>query len=371
MVLPNAFAKQGAKLAERFAGDSAEGESRTRATYPARQVTTGTLAIQRTDLRAERDDLRSRAGVLGQLSTNTFLAKGKESEPASRGVRKTTLLDAETGTAKAELEERGIRVTEVKTYDPSSIEQVRAFRGTPARIPKGTEVDLYEKDGKVMFYALRETTPAAVLDTGAARVELDELERRKKALTNLSEVNAELVRLETKRGEVANVAPLREEVEALGESKGAVQREVAVLKEELASLRAVRESLSSTDSLRAELTTIKQEMAALSTQRGEEERQLATLKLERQAATRDLERLSADLRTIATTRDELTRDITLIRPTNVVTGVTTPVDTHLRSIGIVSVGDLADTTPDKIVKSGTLTRAQASKLIANAQDLRK
>ena len=201
----------------------------------------------------------------------------------------------------------------VKTYDPSSSGKLKAFYRTPSRIPKGSKVELYETDGKVLFYTLVKEEGVVGKVPDDVKAEIDALERRKVTLGKTAKSDREAL--------AVNQA-------LMNELRGM----------DLAKLREGRKAEE------AELKALKA--------------QLKTLKKERTAEAKELIKLQNDIRRISEMRRVISVEVAGSRPVKDVPGVTAPINAHLRELGIRTVGELTKTQPEKIRKTRVLTLAK-------------
>ena len=153
--------------------------------------------VKRTDFRGSFDAVKKSAGVYRQLGLDALLGRVEESSKAGRGVGKTVYVGMPTVNARESLEKRGIIVEAVEPYERAeSSTRIADFLRVPPRLESGTKVKIYERQGKVLFYAPVEERPVRVTGVPPKVVsELDALERRKAALSDMSEISAELGRV--------------------------------------------------------------------------------------------------------------------------------------------------------------------------------
>ncbi|MFA7316310.1 MAG: DUF6519 domain-containing protein [Sulfuricella sp.] len=191
------------------------------------------------------------------LARDSILNRVEASAITQPGLDRTQVLETDVDDAQQRLERQGVQVESVKTYDRmQDAGKFAAYRQAPVHLPPDARVTLYEQDGKVMFYTLAEEKGVAGISP-EAMAEIDSYERRKAALRDLAEVNAEYARVEARRAEMANLGSSREELEALEKHKGQMQQEVGALKVELAGLQAQRSELSgAVAGMRGEMETL-------------------------------------------------------------------------------------------------------------------
>ena len=309
LALPDYLMKFAPNITEKLATSPLDPESEKVSSYPARKISSSYKGYQRTDIRGKANDLKANTKTYGKIGLDTALAQGRGGKMRMPGVKKTTFVNMETAAAEVELAKYEIEVTQRKKFDPQSTEALRKFRETPTRIPKGAKVDIYEKDGRVMYYALAEEPKPTVSLEGVSvevKEEINLLERRKTELTDMR-------------------------------------------------------------SLRTEMETMKADFTKLRTDREAEELKLADLQTKKAEATREFAKLDESMTRIAASHSELKVEIAKDRPVKEVTAVSPKVDAHLRELGIRRVEELSVAKPEDLTKSGILTKAAAGKIIANAK----
>ncbi|MDZ7657014.1 MAG: DUF6519 domain-containing protein [Sulfurimicrobium sp.] len=191
------------------------------------------------------------------LTRDFMLNRVEASAVAQPGVSGNQVLETDVEDAQQRLERQGVQVESVKTYDRmQDAGKFAAYREAPLHLPPDAKVTLYEQNGKVVFYTLAEENGVAGISP-EVKAEIDSYERRKAALRDLAEVNAEYARVEARRAEMANLTASREELEAMEKHKGQMQQEVGALKVELAGLQAQRSELSgAVAGMRSEMETL-------------------------------------------------------------------------------------------------------------------
>lgn len=404
MVLPDVLEKYASALAERITDAPVDPTKSATIAYPAKRVERGSLAYQRTDLKGEYTDLKKRGGVVLKLGSDVAITRAEAASPAKSGLRKSALLNNDLNTARKQMAERGIEVAEVKTYDPKDAGQLKAFRETPSRIPKGSQVEVYtNNEGKVLFYTLKQSTPAfeftgvsestkaelsalerrkaAIADNAEIRAELQTLEsERTAARTRVDKLKSELATLETERAALADNQALRTQLDGLKGEIASLKTERAALADtsdlrtqldsmrtEIATLRAERANLADTATIRTEITSLKAEYDALKTARETEAERLTALKRQRDAAASEVAKLSTDLESILQKQRDAVVVINRERPITEVEGITPDLQTHLTGLGVRTVGELAAANPQALVRRGVLTQTDATKLIKAAR----
>lgn len=287
------------------------------AAAPARK---GVYTYKRTDVGTVWREQSRAFGLFGRLARDTVTDVVAPAGPRTAGVSKQAFLDANLADAQRELAQNNITVARVETYDPRKADVYRqAYTQTPTRLPPGSEVVLYERDGKVAFYAI-ERAGAVALDP-EVESKIAELEQRKVAIADVS-------RTESRLGE-------------LQQTKELMGSEIQMLETQVQNLQEERT---------AEETRVQ----ALSTQQ-------ATLKAESAELDAGLKSLTESHRAL---RLEIARD----RPVREVEGITVDHDNALREAGIRTVAELAAAKPADLRRIGiAATNAEARRLITNAR----
>lgn len=232
---------------------------------------------QRIDARAILRNQSKSMKLVGNLGGDTALTFLQLNQTNQAGLRKQSLIDANTNDAMLELERNNIVVAQVEEYDPRKAGQYIAdYTKTPQRIERGSEVTLVQKDGKVMYYAIKQKTSTIAVGemTDTLRTELDSLQQEK----------------------------------ALMES---------------------------------ELVLLRNEFNRISNTRAQEEAQLMRLKTEREQLATDLNSLSTNLQTMDTMRRELTLEVNKTRPIRDLQEVDAETEVMLQEAGIRTIEELA------------------------------
>jgi hypothetical protein len=300
----------------------------------------GVQTYQRTDLRASLRNQMKSFGFLGELAGDLTLDRIVNPQ-SNAGVRKQTLMNSSVNDASAELSRSHIEVAAVRDYDPQeALGHAADFVRTPQRIPPGSKVTLYQKDGKVAFYAIeRETTTVTEIPEDV-KAELAQFETRKASLANFTEVNAELARVETRRASVSELDSLKQELSTL-------QAERVSAQEDLAALR------SQIDSVRAERLT--------------EEERLVQLDSQRASLATSLTELNRSLADLANEQRRIQLEIDRSRPIRDLAEIDAATDEVLRNLGIRTVEELSLATPEDLARRGCLNIDVATRIIDAAR----
>lgn len=335
----------------------------------SKQVREGIRFTKRTDFKGEFRSQQKTLNVYSKLAIDSVVNRLEASSLQKPGIRKSLLLGSQVDDARKHLQENGVIVDKVETYDRSQgAKNLVAFGKTPVRLTRGSKVTLYEQDGKVLFYALSEVPRVAGVSE-AVKVEIDALERRKASLRDMSEINVELVRVEARRADVKNLTSIRDELGILTEEKASIQQELARLREEIAGMKAERDALAETGTLREQLDLIKSEYQRLKVDREAEGARLTELKTRKDTVVENLTALQENLREVSTMHRDLSLEVARDRPVKVVSGVTKEIDVYLRELEIRTVGELAEAKVSDLSKRGSpITRDQARTLIDRAKE---
>ncbi len=267
--------------------------------FKGAQVRTATQTFQRTDVKATMRKESKGLALLGMLAGDGLLAR-TASEARGSGVSKQALIGTDVEAASAQMQTAGVEVTEVRRYAAEDAgKYLQDYTSTPARVPQGSKVTLYERDGKVAFYAIEPSTEFR-LDAG---------------------IGAELTRLEARKSELGNLAATAQNLEALRLQKDAAQAEVQALQRQVESLRELRTA---------------------------EEARFSALGAQRETLANGMSQLGDSLRLLSEQHQQLRVNLARDRSVIDVPGVSTAVDAALREAGIRTVGELADADPARL-----------------------
>ena len=288
----------------------------------------GVQTYKRTDVKALVRTQTKGLKFTGQLVGASAVNMAEAAPIKTVGVRKQTLMNSTVNDAVNELQKNQVEVVAVQNYDSKKANTyLTEYIGTPQRLEPGSQVTLYQKDGKVMFYAVEK--PAAEVTAEipeAVKVELAQLESRKAALSDFSAVDAELQRVEKQRTEIAELDAVRTELTDLQSSKDSVEKELTAMKSQVDAVKAEREAL-----------------------------------------TKDISTLRQNLTELDTVRKQIQLEIVKDRPVKEVSGVGAAVDTELRDLGIRTVAELAAADEKTLTATGRIKAGTARNIIAAAR----
>jgi len=264
----------------------------------------------------------------GQLAGASIVNMAETGRIKSIGVKKQALMSSSVNDAVKELEKNQVEVVGVQQYDAKKANTYLAeYIGTPQRLEPGSQVTLYQKDDKVMFYAVEKPAAAPIAEIPSeVKAELDQLESRKAALADFSAVNAELERVEKQRLEVTELAATRTELAGLQETKTRLEAELTALNSQVDAVKTERETLE------ASLSTLREGLTELDTM-----------------------------------RKEIQLEIAKDRPVKDVSGVGTAIDAQLREMGIRTVAELAAADEQTLTATGSIKAGTAANIIAAAR----
>jgi predicted flap endonuclease-1-like 5' DNA nuclease len=288
----------------------------------------GVQTYKRTDtkalVRTQTKGLKFTSQLAGASAVNMAEAAPRKTV----GVRKQAFMNSPVNDAVKELEKNQVQVVGIQKYDSKKANTYMAdYLSTPQRIEPGSKVTLYQKDNKVMFYAVEKPVSVEGVEIPeSVKAELGQLESRKAALADFSQVNAELEMVQKQRSEVAEFEAVRTELTNLQAEKTSVEEELTAMKSEVDAVKAEREALAQ------DITTLKQGLTELDTM-----------------------------------RKEISLEIAKDRPVKEVSGVGTAIDTELRELGIRTVGELAEADPRTLTATGRIKAGTAEKIIAGAR----
>ncbi len=311
--------------------------------YKAGTMRSGVQTYKRTDFGGLWRNQQKSFAFTGRTMGQTVLNYADTGRRKDMGVRKQALMESSINEAVTELQKNRIEVAGVKEYDSKKAGSYLAdFVTTPERIEAGSKVTLYQKDGKVMFYAVErpEAAGIAVEIPESVKKDLAELEKRKTVLQDMSTVDAELAKVEKRRESVVALDQVRAELTTLQAEKSTVEEEVAALKSQVSSLRTEREL----------------EMQKLEEISGRQE-----------AVAADLARLNEGLKALDTMRSEIGLEIARIRPVKEVPGVNADIDVILRDMGIRTVEELSKSSVETLIAGRRIDAATAEAIIKAAR----
>jgi len=353
--------------------------SKVKASYTRQGVQT----YKRTDPGALMRTQTKGLKFTGQLAGASAVNLAEAGRGKSTGVKKQALMESPVNDAVKELEKNQVEVVGIQKYDSKKANTYLAdYVGTPQRIEPGSKVTLYQKDNKVMFYAVEKAATSAEIEIPeSTKIELKQLENRKEELSDFSDVNAELERVTIKRNEVAEMGEVRTELTGLQADKTSVVEEIAAMKSQADSVRAdlkevttevervakLRSEIAELSAVRAELTslqatkaTVEEELAAMKTQ-------VDSVKTEREALAADITVLRKGLTELDAMSKNLKVEIARDRPVKEVSGVTAATDAQLREMGIRTVEELSVADSKTLTTGRRIKASTAKKIIANAR----
>lgn len=281
---------------------------------------------QRTDLKAESRNQIKSTKFLGQVASDGVLGFANSAKSKNQGVRKQALMESDVNQAISELNNNNIQVAGVKKYDSKDANKYLAeFTQTPQRIAPDSKVTLYQKNGKVAFYAVEkvQTFESVNIDENT-KIELQQFEARKSQLSDFSSLNEELAVAETRRADLAELAQVQSQLSALKTQKSAMQDELLILKSQVDSVKTERDSLSA-----------------------------------------DVTSLHANLEQAASKQKALIQEFENSRPIGDLASVDAAAESDLQKVGVRTIGELAALDS---AKRSDLTRIDTSKMTSLIND---
>jgi hypothetical protein len=196
-----------------------------------RQIVQG---VQRTDFGAVWRDQGRSLELMSGMSLDSVLGAARSARRS--GIKKQALIGAQVKDAQQELQAQRIKVTKVVDYDPVRAgASLKQYAATPQRIEPGTDVTLYQKDGKVLFYAVDQAAaPAAEAGTAG----LEALAEKRAATANEVEALAQRI-----QGLDAQRRQELEQLEQLEARRQAIRADMLEMDRELARMDAMRTEL--------------------------------------------------------------------------------------------------------------------------------
>lgn len=228
MVLPNLFAP----YIERMNATEKYRAAPSGNTYKAMVTTSKTFKGDRVV-----KDNQQRFQTNARLATDTMMFQRQREHSASVGKLHYQNLPVEQ--TKEQLQQRNIAVAEVVHYDKAhSREALRHYTRTPDRIPEGSEVVVYEEQGKTLFYAVK-STPTQSFDTAAAETKLNQLQQRKEhVIADIHKAQSELQAMEVqKRQSEQQLQKLQQDYQVMTQQRETMQTELQALNTQFGSLR--------------------------------------------------------------------------------------------------------------------------------------
>jgi hypothetical protein len=350
LVFPDFFDKLYAKYAIGASGGYAYAQAGNK--VQSAQLRRGIQMVQAANFKSMWAAEKKGLNVYGLFAKDAVLNRVESSAFTQPGLSRGQVLAAPVDEAQQRLQGQGVQVESVKTYDRmQDAGKFATYRQAPVHLQPGARVTLYEQDGKVLFYTLAEEKVAVTEVSPEIRAEIDNLERRKAALGDLSAINADYARVEARRAEVANLAASREELAALEQKKTQVQQEMGALKVELAGLQAQRAALADVSALASQIEAARGQLDGLRQAREAEAAAVQVLETRRTELTAAITTMNADIETLVTRQKELSINIAKDRPVRELAGVDTATEERLSDLGLRTVGDLAKADPDLLARA--------------------
>ncbi len=298
---------------------------------------------QRTDLSSLWRDNNKGLKFAGTMLKDSAVNQLDTGRRKNIGVKKNALMDSSVNDAQTVLLTNQVEVKEVKRYDPKEARSHMVdYVATPDRIEPGSKVTLYEKDGKVAYYAIeKQAAPAAAVEISPdIKREFDQLEDRKSQLSDLADLKAELSAAEARKNNVVELDSVKEEIADLQTEKSTMQAELAGIKSQIDSVKL---------------------------QRIEEERKLKEVDALRTSMSTDINQLNDNLLAMDAQRKEINLEITKTRPPVEVVKISAEENAALKEIGIRTTEELAKANADKVAVETGITPAKAVKIINEAK----
>ncbi|OZY87439.1 hypothetical protein CBP51_10815 [Cellvibrio mixtus] len=244
-------------------------------------------------------------------------------KPTTDGVGKEEYRNVETAVAVQRFEQKGMQV-EVKEYQGDQAALVlQHYQQTPKVIAPDSKVTVYQKNGRVLFYAA-ETKPQAVLVLDENK--LTQMEVRKQALENMQALDESLARAEARKNSVTETAGIQLQLKQLQDEKIKAEEDLATLSSQLNILRTERSKAQQ------ELLSMQEGMVEISSN-------LKTLQLE----------------------------VTKVRPVKELTSLDDNTREILQREGVLTVNDMATVDSSRLIASG-VDAQKLSVMVQEAQN---
>ena len=312
LVLPNLF---GNRQREEILGSDDRSDQQASQAYlserpkgyaPSGQVYQAMVGTTKTfdTTRAVREN-RSKLQTTMRLGSDTVLHRGARQRMSGVGKLHYQRLPVEQ--TVEQLDQKNIRVAEVVKYDRThSQEALSHYTRTPDRIPEGSEVVVYEEQGKTLFYAIK-STPTQSFDTAAAETQMSQLRQQKERV-------------------VADIMKAQADLQTMEVQKQQTQQQLQKMQQDYQSMASQRE-------------VVKTEMEALTSQFGSLREELQMMKVE----------------------------VVKERPVKEVMAVTQEEATRLGAMGVRNVGDLEKVDKRVLMEQGGLDSAKVDQLMGEFQ----
>jgi hypothetical protein len=276
--------------------------------FRAKTTRNAVRSYKATDFNAIRREQTGGLMLYGKMATDVATNVVGPTRVGVEGLKKQAMLNAPVGDARRELDRAGVKVATIEPYDPTKADRYIAdYARTPGRLAPGSEVVIYERDGKAVFFAEKRAAPAVAIDP---------------------DVEARIAELEARKSRLADVAEAQRELNELQARKAGFDTEIGVLRGQIEALKA---------------------------ERAAEERRIDELVRTRDGLKTDLDGLHDRLARLAETQKNLKRRIDRERPVSELGGVTPELSEALTRAGVRTVGDLA------AADAATLRRADVTR----------
>jgi hypothetical protein len=185
-------------------------------TLKSQTMRSGLQTYQRTDFRAIYRNQLKHFDIYSKLGLDSILNRTKASSVKEAGVNKSMLVGSSVSEAQTYLKQAGVNVKTVVPYDSNNAAgNFIDYGKTPLRVPPGAAVTLYEKDGKIMFYTMVETTGTTIV-TENVKAEIATLQQEKTAIqADLQTLKAELTAVQKQREAIGDITTLKEQLTEL------------------------------------------------------------------------------------------------------------------------------------------------------------
>lgn len=201
-------------------------------TAPAKgfQVRQGVTVAQNTSLSALWGDLIGQVGLGRQVTADWAKTAVIKPQTMTKGTTKYNEVVGKSVTeASSKLEAAKVSVAGVEAYNPAQVTaNLRSVAQAPTRIPPGSEVTLFQQDGVVKYYAVREKTAVSASTTPSSQITAD-IQSLKNSMLEMQALLAQ---------KDAELVSLRGELQAIEQKQTTPQ--VAEMAAELQELRTFR-----------------------------------------------------------------------------------------------------------------------------------
>jgi hypothetical protein len=276
---------------------------------------------KRTDMKQTLRDSTKNFAVISALFRDKMLFP--QNKKAAEGVGKTEYRQMEVPAALQVFEQKGMEV-EVRDYrgDEAGV-ILQRYQQTPDVISPQSKVTLYQKNGRVLFYAA-ESKPQTTLVLDESK--LVEMEARKQSLENMQLLDESLARAEARKNSVTETSGIQLQLKQLQDEKAQAEEDLAALSAQL-------------NILRNERSKAQQELLSMQTGMAEISNNLKTLQLE----------------------------VTKVRPVKELTSLDDNTREILQREGVLTVNDMATVDTGRLIASG-VDAHKVSVLMQEAQN---